>query len=185
MLGRSRQWLLLGSLLVATVLVVVLANQLREVRAEYADLQERTRFLQAGMYVPPFHGATLNGDSIAIAASDPETRQVLLVYNTSCPYCEATIPAWQRLSARLDDEPGVEIYGLSLDPGDTTRSYSDAHELRYPSVLLSDERMVSMYRASVVPQTLVVHDGRVIHARVGLMEEDAALDSVVAAVKGR
>ncbi|MEO5590248.1 MAG: hypothetical protein ABIS03_11730 [Gemmatimonadaceae bacterium] len=55
-------------------------------------------------------------------------------------------------------------------------------QLPFPLVPLEGMRLVSMYRAFVVPQTIVIdNDGRVLFARHGVINTRQALDSVVAA----
>jgi peroxiredoxin len=127
----------------------------------------------------------LNGDSIRIVSGDTATRQVLLVFTTTCRYCEASLPAWNDL-ARSIGRQGTTVVGISLDSLDQTRRYCERHGLEYPVIRFGSEAYRRMYHANTVPITMVIDGGgRVIYARMGVLETDAARDSIVAAVRWR
>ena len=171
------------ALLIATSLVVVLARQLDATREQRDLLYERSRSLQPGAYVPVQAAPTLDGTPVVLGAVPPGTRQVLFVYNTRCPYCEATIPTWQRLADGLRGNPAVKVVAVSLDSVETTRGYARRHGLRYPSAVLLDPRTASLFRFNNVPQTLVIDErGRVMYSRLGRLDTPGAADSVLAAV---
>ncbi len=173
----------LVALLLATGLVIVLSRQLEGARKQRDLLLERSRSLQPGAYVPVQRTPTLDGSAVVLGEVAPGTRQVLFVYNTQCPFCLASIPAWQRIAGRLRGNPAATVVAVSLDSAEATRRYARQHGLRYPSAILLDPRTASLFRFNNVPQTLVIDErGRVMHSRVGLLEEGPAADSVLAAV---
>jgi hypothetical protein len=52
-------------------------------------------------------------------------------------------------------------------------------------VRFPEPRLARLYRAAVVPQTVVLNsEGRVLYARTGLLDSAAALDSVFRAATG-
>ncbi len=178
---------LLG-LAAAAVLVVVLALKVRELNERYARLYERIRYPYAGMWVPTFRAATLAGDSVTVGETQGGRRQVLFFFTTTCPYCEATLPAWRELAGMLGTlrGPKVEVYGVSLDSVAVTRKYVEEHRLPYPVLFFPQDKLVSIYRAGTVPLTAVLDEqGRMVHARIGEIgrSERASIDSVVAMVK--
>ena len=170
--------------LVAAALVVVLAVQKRSLIVQYEELQKRERLPYVGLWMPTFETTTLEGESVVIGRAEEDSRQVLFLFDTTCPFCLTSLPAWKNLSARLANvgEPVVHVYGISLDPDAETRLYVDGHGLTFPVLRFPEEKLRYLYRANGVPQVIVLdHEGQVIHTRPGELEEGAALDSVFAA----
>jgi peroxiredoxin len=147
-----------------------------EVAREWAVLPH------AGFEVPAFSTSTLEGAPVTIgAAAAPATRQVLFVLRTTCPYCRATLPVWERIagSLRRVSSPRIELYGISLDSAEQTREYGLANHLSYPLLTFPERKLVSFYRAVATPQTLVLDGaGRVLYARTGPLENSAVVDSI-------
>jgi cytochrome oxidase Cu insertion factor (SCO1/SenC/PrrC family) len=172
------------ALLVAAALVVTLAVQKRSLTIQYMELQQRDRLPYVGLWVPTFDATTLEGEPVVIGRAEEGTRQVIFLFDTTCPFCRTSLPAWENLSDRLASvgEPVVQVYGISLSPEAETRPYVDEHGLTFPVLRFPDDKLRSLYRANGVPQVIVLdHEGRVIHTRPGELEEGAALDSVFAA----
>lgn len=183
MLDRFLRWLPWLGLVGAALLVVVLGIQNRALRADRAALRRQAMLPHAGMVVPTFRGVTLDGDSVTLGASTAGARQLLFVFDTSCPYCEEALGAWDAVAERVLRRPGVSVYGISLDSAAVTRQYAARHGLRFPVVTFPELKLVALYRASAYPLTLVVDDGgRVLHARLAPLRTAAAVDSVVAAL---
>ena len=171
------------ALLFATALVLVLSRQLDGARKERDLLLQRSRSLQPGAFVPVQSTPTVDGSSVVLGQVAPGTRQVLFVYNTQCPFCLASIPAWQSIAGQLQRNPAARVVAVSLDSLEATRRYAQRHGLRYPSAILLDPRTAGLFRFNNVPQTLVIDErGRVMHSRVGRLDVGPAADSVLAAV---
>lgn len=183
MAGRAARLVIPGVAAAALVLVTVLAVQNGRLRTEIADLRYRSIRPQAGQFVPAFVAPTITGDTVKIVSGDTATRQVLPVFTATCRYCEASVPAWNDLTHRVALEGGT-VLGVSLDSLDQTRLYARQHRLEYPVIRFPSEAYRRMYHANTVPITMVIDGGgRVIYARMGVLEIDAAKDSVVAAVR--
>lgn len=126
------------------------------------------------MYTPQLALPTTDGDTLLVGGA-AAACQVLLIYNTSCDFCRATIPFWNELATEAG---GFDVVGVSLDSLHLTRTYAETHALRYPSVVLLDARERSLLRATIVPQTLLVAaDGLVLLSRPGVMTS-AAMDTL-------
>lgn len=171
----------------ACALVFILGTQLKEERKRNDDMLRRFTLPHSGMYLPRFETKTLTGDTVAIGVSSDSGRQVLFVFTTTCPYCVASLPAWRAIadSVRLGALP-ARLFGITLDSTAATSLYVQVHELSYPVVMFPHRRFRQFYRATQVPQTIVLDDqGLVLYARTGQMDAGLGLDSVLAALRWR
>ena len=183
MRDRTLRFVTYGGLLAAVALVVVLSLQVRALRAELVEARRRALFPRAGEIVPPFDAVTLDGTAVRVGEGPDGARQLLLAFNTTCPICLETLPAWRRLDSLVGDAPGLTVLGWSQHPDSLTRPYVQDHGLRFP-VTLPDVRWLRPYKVEGVPNTLVIgHDGRVLYARSGALTR-TAVDSAVAAARG-
>jgi len=171
-----------AALAMAAILIVVLATRVKKLNRENEELFRRVTRPYAGMYVPAFSAPTTDGASVSVAGP-ARARQVLFVFNRTCPYCRASIPAWTRLGAAAEAAGGRgAAVGLSLDPPDSARAYATRNGLRYPVAAFPDRRMSALYRTRTVPVTMVVDSGgRVLYSRIGELTEGPAMDSIRAA----
>jgi peroxiredoxin len=174
------------ALLAASALIVALAVRYQNLTEAYRTLRLRTSLPSAGAMVPTFRARTLAGDSITIGEGpDQLARQLLLVLTTSCPFCRQTLPKWNQIAdSAASLRPGhVVVAAISLDSLSLTQDYVRQHQFRYPVVLFPVAKLRRLYRATAVPQTLVLdHEGRILYARTGLLEPQAVVDSVFAAL---
>ncbi|MGH7561327.1 MAG: peroxiredoxin family protein [Gemmatimonadales bacterium] len=170
------------ALLTALALVIMLSRRVDALSREYVRVRTLASTLHSGSVVPGFRATSLTGDSLLIGEGpDPDTRQVLFILTTTCPHCLATLPAWARIADSLarQGSPKVQAIALSLDPEDATRRYAEEHRIGYPVALFPNAKMKRLYRAGIVPTTVVLdHEGRVLYARAGRLEEPALLDSI-------
>ncbi len=73
---------------------------------------------------------------------------------------------------------------VSLDSLEASRAYAMEHELAFSVVNLVQRRAQSLFHLQRVPQVLILNDqGRVAFTRLGVVESEAALDSIVTAVR--
>jgi thiol-disulfide isomerase/thioredoxin len=178
------------ALVLAIGIVVLLARAHRDLEARYQRLAERSAWLHPGSYVPPVPASFLTGDTITLGAPPSGTRQVLFVFTTTCPYCRASLPAWQSLAERADSLTSLgisapRVVGLSLDSITATAAYVQEHGLRFPVSQFGSRRDQALYRTRSVPLILVVDsDSRVAYSRMGVLTSPAALDSVWRAAIG-
>jgi peroxiredoxin len=184
---RVVPWVLTIALVGASALVLILSKRLHDLSAAYRELRQLSTLPHAGTVVPTFRTATLAGDSVTVGEmADSTAKQVLFVFNTTCPFCRSIIPIWHEMadSLRRVGRP-VQVLAISLDPVDTTRLYVSEHKLRYPVLTFPQAKFERLYRAAAVPQTVVLDwTGTVLYARVGTLEP-VSMDSVFAAVAGR
>ncbi len=169
------------ALTAATALAVIVARQKQVLEARYLELAARLDEPYVGMYVPTVRLLSLQGKTVLIGEGE---SQVLLVFETTCPYSLASLPAWKAVAARLGDESGVRVYGVSVDSLEPTRAYAVAHGLGFPVVTLTHPKTRALYRLQAVPRVLILdEEGRVVLTRLGAMDDGPAVDSIVAAAR--
>ena len=179
---RVSQVVPLGALAVALALVGVLGTQNRSLEQRYATLAEQARLPYPGLAVPAFDAATLAGDSVRIGESREGSAQILFFLTTTCPYCKATLPAWNRIASEAGSRGEFAIYGIQLDSAQSGLEYAEAHGLGFPLVTLPDPRIQQWYRVHIVPTTVVLdRTGLVVYARGGEITAQETIDSVLAA----
>lgn len=168
-----------AALALAAALVVVLAVRVKSLNRENEELFRRVTRPYVGMFVPAFTSATTDGGTVDVA-HPRKGRQVIFVFNATCPYCRASIPEWTRISQAVEAANGRgSAIGVSLDSPDTAKAYATRHSLRYPVAVFPDRRTSSIYRTRTVPVTMVVDTaGRVVLARIGELKEGPGADSV-------
>jgi peroxiredoxin len=139
---------------------------------------------QPGLFVPAYPAVTIERVPVTLGA--PGQHQVLIFFRTTCPYCRASTPSWNKVAARLEDQPEIGVYGVALDSADAARAYAAERELRFSVIARPDPRLVALYRVSSVPLILILNqNARIAYARLGVLTEAAAVDSVVAAARER
>lgn len=174
-------------LLFAAALVVRLSQKTDNLQLRIATLQERAYLPYPGYWVPTFTAVSLRGDSVTLGEAEPGTGQLLLVFNTSCPYCLASLPAWRELTLIADTSSVLRllVMGVSLDSANVTSLYVHEHDLPFDVVGFPAPKLVHLYRVSTVPRIVLLdHEGRVLYSRTGALEGRAGVDSVVQAVTG-
>jgi peroxiredoxin len=172
------------ALAVSAALVLVLAWKNRQLRELNLALERMAREPFPGFIVPTVRAPLLTGDSVTLGEiRERGGRQVLLAFTTSCPFCLASLPAWQTIAAVAQGATNpTSVYGVSLDPLDSTRAYVNRHGMTYPVVLLSSKDPM-LFRVTKVPSIVVLDEyGRTLYARVGALQTREATDSVIAAV---
>lgn len=182
-IASSRSLLAIG-LLLATGLAAFLGWRYEKLGEDVQDLrrelQRRTLAPPAGAVVPVRSVATIDGDSLVLGDPEPGTADLLVFLRTTCPACEETLPAVRSLMERLGSASDVHVAGIFLDSAADVRAYREQHDLSIPAVSMLDRRTVSLFRVGIVPLAVVVGDeGRVVHARPGVMDAEAAVDSLV------
>lgn len=85
---RVGPWMLAAALIAASGLVLLLSRRLHDLSADYHEVRLLSTLPHAGTVVPTFRTVTLAMGSVTVGeAADSAARQVLLVFNTTCPYC--------------------------------------------------------------------------------------------------
>ncbi len=170
----------------ATSLVVVLGLQNRSLETRYGEARRLATELYPGYGVPEFATATLEGDSVVLGAAPESVRQLLLVFDTECDYCRATVPAWKQVLSVLDSASyrPIQVLGISLDSDSATRVYLEDLEFALPTVTMRDPKTLQLYRLRSVPQTILLGPrGYVMFARTGQLSTPEAVDTLLQVIK--
>jgi thiol-disulfide isomerase/thioredoxin len=102
-------------------LVIALAVQNRSLKGRVAQLETAVStsgvpadVLKSGDALPPFDLVAVSGEKIRLPFDGSGTRTLLLVFSSTCPACQETFPAWNRLLADGTPE-GVRVVGVQTD----------------------------------------------------------------------
>lgn len=158
----SRERLLVYfALTLASALVVVLGTKVRILEEHVRTTRDRLNMAVAGDFVPTFETLSLAGSRRTIGESGSGGRQLLFVFTTTCPYCEASLPAWQELAAVADTFSSfpIAVIGITLDSADVTGPYVRQHGLAMDIVAFPARKLTRLYKVRSVPQTLVIDGG--------------------------
>lgn len=184
--GSWTRLLFVGGLLLATGLLVVLAWKYRVLRQEYRELRRQRLAPEAGAYLPARAVATVGGDSLMLGDPGRGRAQLLYFLRTTCSACSRSVPALRSLARTVRADSDVQVVGVYFDSARAIEDYRVEHDLRFPAVSVLDRRTVSLFRVGIVPLVVLVgSDGRVLHARPGVIEAEAALDTLLQAIRAR
>ncbi len=106
------------------------------------------------------------GDSIAFQSG---TATLFLVFRSTCPTCERTAPAWNRLAA----SNAWQTTAIGLESRQTAAAYAATHLTAARVAVPQDiDRFTRRFRINVVPTTLVIdREGRLAARHAGPLEE--------------
>ena len=113
--------------------------------------------VEVGSEMPAYRAATLDGDSVSLAAMR-DTVVLLNVWATWCHPCRDEIPELIALRNAYHDR-GFEIVGVTVDAGgseDQVRQFMRDFEMNYPVWHDPDDRISTRYLLVGVPTTFLI-----------------------------
>lgn len=177
-----------GLILFLVIATVALGMQHRAIKREFQEHRRSDLRVQAGTFLPPFSASSTSGGTFDVASGSADRgRQILIMLTAECPYCARTLPTWKSLHSELagSDSLGSNFLALTTDSMRVARAYAESNDLPFPLIPFGSQKYMQLFRAALVPQTIVVdNSGRVIFARSGELSTRAAIDSVRAAFAG-
>ena len=174
-----------GVLAVLGLVAAAGAYALRTQRVLKQENERLTRLLEPhpGVYVPEISLASTHGDSVILGQVG--RRQLLFFFNTTCPHCRASLPAWNRIAEAVETDDALDVLGVAFDDRGPAEAYVEQQGIRFTVVSGADARVAGLYRITGVPTVVLIHpSGRMAYARLGPLEAPAAVDSVLAAIRG-
>jgi hypothetical protein len=176
------RYLAIGTIAIGACLVVVLGQRISEMDDQLEDARRALLVPQVGYFLPIFSTLDLDGVPVTIGETNPGERQIVVVFSTTCPYSQASLPAWQELARKLSDvdDPRISLHAISIDDEKETRAYRDDNRWDVSIVRFPDRRVSWLSRANRVPQTLVLNEeGVVLYARMGELQRGLPVDSIL------
>ena len=170
--------------LFAVLMVTLVLQSLgtRQLQTSVREWKRRAQWPAAGVGFPPLATHALSGE-VRVVGAGPTKAQIIAVFTTSCPYCKASVPTWQVLSAVTDTSSVMEMVWLSLSPRDSTENYVREHALPSTKVVIDPEKKLMLAaRIRGVPLTLVVDSAGIIrHVFAGALTAIQADSALLAA----
>lgn len=167
-------------LVLLSVTVFLLVRDNRRIRQANALITIANAHPRVGARVPRFEARTLAGDSLVPFQPSSGVR-LLFVFNTSCEFCKASMPALAEIQSRINAESSPipsRLLAIGLDSIPALTRYAVEHSMSTPVVPM-DQVDAQMSRLSVVPVLLAVDSsGMVQYARVGGLTHGFVVDSL-------
>lgn len=157
--------------------IVILAIQNRRLRAVLAETTQYQP-LQANQQLPALAGSDLNGNPVDIRYGPDAPATLLIWLSPSCHICQENVPFWKRLHA---ERQSSKFRYLVLCAGtiDEARAYAAQHQLTFPVVSMTDDRLVSAYNGYVLPQTaLISPTGSIVNVWPGALDANQQNDVI-------
>jgi len=157
----------------ATAAVTIAAmSYLRSVRGSAPPLTLTARSQELiGKVLPRLPVLSTNGGaSFAIDSSTAST--VVLVFRSSCPFCERNSPNWRSLTDALAGR--ARVIAVSAEPIDSARAWLRTHGLKVDSLLIpANPADLSAWYVPGVPLTLVTdRHARITYAKLGVLSTE-------------
>lgn len=190
--GSRSTWLMLAGIAAVVVVVAVAfsggsSDPQTSASGDVSIARAPGPQLQTGEAVPSWSAPALDGSGPLQWDDAVGVPTVLAVWAPWCPHCQAELP---RLSAALEDHPGVQLVTVATaigeQPGPTPQEYLDGEGLTM-QVAVDDGENTLMQGLGVgsFPTTYyVASDGTVLTATVGEVEP-AELDRILTELEGR
>jgi peroxiredoxin len=182
-MSKVERILLYVGLAAATFLIFRVTSDYRTLADTHTELRQRLQWPHAGYSVPTFTGETIDGGSITLGERE-DGRQFVFFFSTTCEFCLASLPAWKQITETSRTHEDLEVVAVAVDRDGAIRQYRDRHGLTFPITTFPSDKLARLYRAGNVPLIALLNSsGRVLYSRVGVLDEGAALDSVLTALR--
>ncbi|HEV2131345.1 MAG TPA: TlpA disulfide reductase family protein [Longimicrobiaceae bacterium] len=130
----------------------------------------------AGDPAPAFAAATLDGDTLSLAALQGEAV-LLNIWATWCLPCREEMPGLQRLHEELGAQ-GLRVVGVSIDgraAGRDVRDFLTSYGISFTILHDPEERVTRAFRTTGVPETFLIdRNGRIVRRWIGLFDPTSA-----------
>ena len=140
-----------GLVIFLSIDVIYLTIQNRELQEQHGNKGD---ILKEGDEVKNFVGEALDGTKIDISFSDSTRQYLFFVLSTSCPFCNNTLPLWNKLSMDLNST-NCNVIGISIHNLGQTIKYVESAEVRF-YVVSADSVFLTQFKIFSVPETILI-----------------------------
>ncbi len=147
-------WLMVFALSIINVLLITQNLQMRGQLDKY-----KPNILQAGDKVQSFITRGLRGKFFTLDYAGTGPKHILFFFTPSCPYCQEQFAYWQEILNRVDQNQ-YQILGVAAESEDETKLAEFLRSVNCESmnVALLPNSLLSVYKLSVTPTTLVIEN---------------------------
>jgi len=142
---------LLGLLLVSLTVNILLAFRIAQLRG-FIETNLAEHVLKVGDTVPPIVGTDLDGNAVAISYAASTQDTVIYYFSPACIWCAKNL---NNLKSLADHATRYRFIGISPQ-SDQLISYVRGNRLTFPIVTNLPPSVVSSYKFSGTPSTLVI-----------------------------
>jgi hypothetical protein len=129
--------------------------------------------LEPGDVVSAFDAEKPDGGIENIEYSD-NRKTLLFVLSSTCGTCRKNLPYWNRILGEIQGD--VRVFGFIVGGGSSyqkEQALLDSGEIRFPVFRFRDEETRARYKATKVPQTILIgRAGKVEMCLMGLLSDE-------------
>jgi len=164
MRGLGRELAILFVIGMVTAALALLFKENRLLKAENERLGKLAFDPRPGLFVPSVPVPRLHGDS-AILGELGES-QLLFFFNSICPHCRTSIPAWNEIADHLRTNSKLRVLGVAFDDSLTAEAYRSSQGVRFdmapvPARLemkwIGKDRVIGFVQGETGERTVRVH----------------------------
>jgi len=138
--------------------------------------------LKPGDPVKSFEAQTLDGSTTTIEYSEADTKYLVLVLSTTCPYCEKNIDQWRKITGGCQQE-GCYVIGVSVHDIERTRQYMVDKNVPFYTVSNTGRDFAQDYKITGVPVTILVSEGGIVEKMWPGASNDDQVEDIISAMK--
>lgn len=161
----------------AVVLLMIKYNALRtqlRTTPSYNILDE----LKPGDRLTPIEAQSIDGLPTTITYTESGMSYLILVFSTTCPYCEENIEKWRRIAGPCQ-EGGCSVIGVSVHGIEPTRQYLLDRNVPFYTVINTRREFTEAYKISGVPMTILISAGGIVENTWSGMINDEQVDEII------
>lgn len=170
---RLLYWCGLAVILLLSTAVVMLMVKNNELRSRLRENPITiVRELRSGDRIEPIEALTIEGLATTVTFSEPGMKYLVLVFSTTCPYCDNNLEKW-RSFARSCSQVGCSVIGISIHPIGLTRQYLLDRGVPFYAVVNTDRKFTEENKLPGVPMTILISNGGLVeNVWSGALDDD-------------
>jgi len=165
-------------LLSAAVVLLMIKNNALRTPLRTAPSLNILDELKPGDRLTPIEAQTIDGHTTTITYSEPGMSYLVLVFSTTCPYCEENIEQWRRIAGTCQGG-GCSVIGVSVHGLEPTRQYLVDRNVPFYTVINTSKEFAEAYKISGVPMTILISAGGIVENTWSGMVNDDQVDEII------